>query len=41
MPLMEHLGIAGNARASFYIYNNEEDVDILVKGLEEVKRIFK
>ena len=39
-PLMEHLGIAATARASFGIYNDEEDVAALVRGIERVQRIF-
>jgi cysteine desulfurase/selenocysteine lyase len=34
MPLMDHLGVAATARASFYIYNTEEDVDALVNGID-------
>jgi cysteine desulfurase/selenocysteine lyase len=40
-PLMACLGVSGTARASFYIYNTKEDVDRLVEGIEEVKRVFK
>ena len=40
-PLMERLGIISAARASFYIYNDESDVDALVNGLEKAKKIFK
>ncbi len=39
-PLMDHLGVAATARASFGIYNDGEDVAALVRGLERVKRIF-
>ncbi|RJT25059.1 cysteine desulfurase [Chakrabartia godavariana] len=39
-PLMDHLGVAATARASFGIYNDEQDVAALVRGLERVKRIF-
>jgi cysteine desulfurase/selenocysteine lyase len=39
-PLMEHLGVAATARASFGIYNNDSDVAALLRGLERVKRIF-
>jgi cysteine desulfurase / selenocysteine lyase len=39
-PLMEHLGVAATARASFGIYNDESDVAALLSGLERVKRIF-
>ncbi|CAN5205990.1 cysteine desulfurase SufS [soil metagenome] len=40
-PLHKHLDIAASARASFYIYNTEEDVHALVKGLQKAKNIFK
>lgn len=41
MPLHEHLQIPASVRASFYLYNDEEDVDKLVKGLQKVMKIFK
>ena len=40
-PLMERLGLSAVARASFYVYNTKEEVDKLVAGLENVKKIFK
>lgn len=40
MPLHTHLQIPASARASFYLYNDEEDVDKLVKGLQKVTKIF-
>ena len=40
MPLMEKMGWAATARASFYLYNTESDVDALVEGLEKVARVF-
>jgi len=39
-PLMDHLGVPATARASFGIYNDENDVAALKRGLERVKRIF-
>jgi cysteine desulfurase/selenocysteine lyase len=39
-PLMTRLGVTATARASFGIYNGPEDVDALVDGLEEVRKIF-
>jgi cysteine desulfurase/selenocysteine lyase len=39
-PLMNRLGVPATARASFGIYNDEDDVAALVRGLERVKRIF-
>jgi len=40
MPLMERLAISACARASLGLYNSTEDIDQLVVGLENVKRIF-
>ena len=39
-PLMERLGVAATARASFGIYSNEEDIDRLVDGLDDARKIF-
>ena len=39
-PLMEALGVAATARASFGVYNGAADVDALVRGIERVTRIF-
>ncbi|HSG34638.1 MAG TPA: cysteine desulfurase, partial [Sphingomonadaceae bacterium] len=39
-PLMDHLGIAATARASFGIYSDEGDIDALLAGIERTKRIF-
>ena len=40
MPLHERLELPASARASFNVYTTEADVDALVTGLHEVKRIF-
>ncbi len=39
-PLMERFGIAATARASFGLYNNEADIDALIKALHKVKELF-
>jgi len=39
-PLMEALGVAATARASFGVYNGPADVEALVRGIERVRRIF-
>ena len=39
-PLMRRLGVSATARASFYVYNNESDVDALVRALERAKEMF-
>lgn len=41
MPLMERMGWPATARASFYIYNTEEDVDALLTALEKAAAVFK
>jgi cysteine desulfurase/selenocysteine lyase len=40
MPLHEKLRLPATTRASFYLYNLVTEVDRLVEGLYEVKRIF-
>jgi len=40
MPLHTHLGIEASVRASFYIYNNKEDIDKLIISLRKVRKIF-
>ncbi|MPN52041.1 Cysteine desulfurase SufS [bioreactor metagenome] len=37
-PLMEFLGITACARASFAVYNTEEDVDAFLSSVEKVRR---
>lgn len=41
MPLMERMGWPATARASFYVYNTEADVDALVAALHKAADIFK
>lgn len=41
MPLHTRLGIPASARASFYIYNTQEEIDKLVEGIEKAKKIFR
>ncbi len=40
MPLVRSYGVVAAARASFYIYNTKEEVDLLVDGILEVERYF-
>ena len=40
MPLHARLGLPASARASFYLYNTESEVDTLVRGLYKVKEVF-
>ncbi|MEP1150476.1 MAG: cysteine desulfurase [Balneola sp.] len=39
-PIMQHYDIPGTLRASISFYNNEEDIDRLVEGIELVKEFF-
>lgn len=40
-PLMQELKINATTRASFYLYNTPEEVDLLLEGVEAVKKFFK
>ena len=40
-PLMKKLGLVGTTRASFYVYNDEADVDVLVDSIVEAQKYFK
>jgi cysteine desulfurase/selenocysteine lyase len=39
-PLMEHYGVPATARASFYVYNVEEEVDKLADALLKAQQVF-
>jgi len=39
-PLMDRLGLAATARASFGLYNTRGEVDVLARALEGVKEFF-
>ena len=39
-PLMRVLGIDGNVRASFAFYNTKEEIDLLVKGIDRIVKMF-
>ncbi|HEY8592159.1 MAG TPA: cysteine desulfurase [Sphingomicrobium sp.] len=39
-PLMRVLGVEATARASFAAHSDESDIEALVRGIEQVKRIF-
>ena len=39
-PLMRELGVNATARASFYVYNDVDDIPALVEGLEAAKTFF-
>lgn len=40
-PLMDWLGVSATTRASFYLYNTFDEVDRLMEGLVEVKKLFR
>ncbi|GEL07813.1 cysteine desulfurase [Salisediminibacterium halotolerans] len=39
-PLMKWLDVTATARASFYLYNTEEEVDVFVEALKKAKEYF-
>ncbi len=39
-PLMRRLDVPATARASFYVYNDERDIDALVTGILKAREIF-
>ncbi|RMF65696.1 MAG: aminotransferase class V-fold PLP-dependent enzyme, partial [Bacteroidetes bacterium] len=39
-PLMQRYGIPGTVRASFAFYNTREEIDRLVDGIRQVKKLF-
>ena len=40
MPLMRKLEVPATGRASFYLYNTEEEIDTLVEGINQALRFF-
>ncbi len=40
MPVMDHFGVPGTARASLALYNNRDDIDRLVDALRAARKIF-
>lgn len=39
-PLMQALKVTGTTRASTYLYSTREDIDKLMNGIDEVKKVF-
>lgn len=39
-PLLQKLGVTATTRASFYLYNTEDDIHRLIEGVEHAKRVF-
>jgi cysteine desulfurase/selenocysteine lyase len=40
-PLMRQLGVPATTRASFYVYNDEADVDLLIEALAKAQKFFE
>ena len=40
MPLHEKLGIPATSRASMYIYNSEQEIDLLIESIHRVQKVF-
>ena len=40
MPLMERFNVPATVRASLAFYNNEADIDALIRGLHKVREVF-
>ena len=39
-PLMRRLGVSATARASFWVYNDQTDIDALIEALARARSIF-
>jgi len=39
-PLMRVMGKVATARASFYVYNDKQDIDVLVESLKDMRKYF-
>jgi cysteine desulfurase/selenocysteine lyase len=39
-PLMELLNVSGTSRASFYVYNSTDDIDVFIGALLKAKKVF-
>ena len=40
-PLMQELKLNATTRASFYLYNTPEEIDVFLDGINQVKKFFK
>lgn len=40
-PLMRKLGLSSTTRASFYVYNNPAEIDVLVASLQRILKFFR
>jgi cysteine desulfurase/selenocysteine lyase len=37
---MDFFGVPATARASLALFNNKEDIDALIRGIDRVKEVF-
>lgn len=40
MPVMQRFGVPATARASFAFYNTKEEIDVLVRAIHKVRKVF-
>jgi len=40
MPLHNYLGVQASCRASFYLYNSEEEIDRMIEGIKKAEKMF-
>jgi cysteine desulfurase/selenocysteine lyase len=40
MPLHQKLNLPATSRASFYLYNTQEEIDQLINGIKKVQKVF-
>jgi len=40
MPLMQYMKLDATTRASFYLYNTEEEVDKLTESIKKAQEVF-
>ena len=41
MPLHKRFRVNATARASFYLYNTREEIDLLARSLQQVRQVFR
>jgi len=39
-PLHDKLGVAASARASFYLYNTRDEIDVLIDAIDDARQLF-
>jgi cysteine desulfurase/selenocysteine lyase len=40
MPLHQKLNLPATTRASFYLYTLDEEIDVMIRGLEKARKLF-